>query len=405
MAKLNLTQKSVASLRSDGTDQQFYDEGQTGLVLRVSPNGDKLSWSVLYRDISGKRQRVTLRGADAATLKAARDAAKRIVGAVVDNKDVAAERRQAKAAISLSDLLDAYLERRASELRSSAEIKRRLDSFVRPALGDLKAREVTREQIADLMDKIKLGQPITKDAAVRKASPATANRTFDDLKAVFSWGLDKGLVEKSPMIRQKRPAESAPRERVLSMAECRTILERLPSAPLSTSLHRIIALLIYTGARASEVAELRKSEIDLDAGAVRLPASRTKNARAFVIPLTPPALAIVKAALADAEQTDFLFPSPRSFEQAIDGHAVSTAARRAQNHFGLPHWTAHDFRRAISTGLGDAGTAPHVVDRILNHVDSGVTARHYNFSGYLTEHRAALELWAEKLIKGKLDSA
>ncbi len=401
MPKEALTNKMVLALRSDGTEQQIYDARQRGLVLRVSPKGDRLSWSVVYTNPAGKKQRQTLRGSDAASLDAARKAAARILGQAADGRDLSAERRHAKAALTLSDLLDGYIESRAPELRSGREVARRLNTFVRPALGDLKAAEIERANVADLMDRIKLGKVEDGKGGFYRASAATANRTFDDLKAVFGWGVDRGKIPASPMTRQKRPAETKARERVLSIAECRTILDRLPTVSMSAALKRILGLLLYTGARASEIAELRKSEIDLDAALIRLPASRVKNARAFVIPLSEPALDIVRAALPAAEQSDFLFPSPRDYGKPIDGHAVSTETRRAQPHFGLPHWTAHDFRRAVSTGLGEAGTPPHIVDRVLNHVSAGVTERHYNFAGYVNEHRAALEAWGKMITNRK----
>ena len=226
-----LTQRQVDRLRSDGTDQQFYDTKQRGLVLRVSPKGDRLSWSVVYIGEGGKKQRTTLRGADAANVEAARKAAARIMGQVAEGRDLAGERRQAKAAPTVSEVLDAYIESRTPDLRSGAETKRRLNAFVRPVLGDAKAAELQRAEIADIMDKIRQGKIENPRGGFYRASAATANRTFDDLKAVFSWALDRGTVANSPMIRMKRPAETKARERVLSVAECQTILDRLTRPP------------------------------------------------------------------------------------------------------------------------------------------------------------------------------
>ena len=56
----------------------------------------------------------------------------------------------------------------------------------------------------------------------------------------------------------------------------------------------------------------------------------------------------------------------------------------------------HDLRRTLSTGLAAQGVAPHVTERLLNHVTGilGGVAGVYNRFKYLEEVRAALALWA-----------
>ena len=34
----------------------------------------------------------------------------------------------------------------------------------------------------------------------------------------------------------------------------------------------------------------------------------------------------------------------------------------------LDHWTPHDLRRTVRTGLGMLGVAPHVAEAVLNHL-------------------------------------
>ena len=54
-------------------------------------------------------------------------------------------------------------------------------------------------------------------------------------------------------------------------------------------------LLMLTAQRRDEIASLRWSEIDTEAKTITLPASRTKNGREHVIPLSAQALAIIQA--------------------------------------------------------------------------------------------------------------
>ena len=56
-----------------------------------------------------------------------------------------------------------------------------------------------------------------------------------------------------------------------------------------------LKLLVLTGQRRGEVAEMRWSEIDLQRGLWSIPAERTKNGRAHEVPLSLPALTILKS--------------------------------------------------------------------------------------------------------------
>jgi hypothetical protein len=47
--------------------------------------------------------------------------------------------------------------------------------------------------------------------------------------------------------------------------------------------------------------------------------------------------------------------------------------------------------------MADAGVPENFIPKILNHVEPGVTRRHYNLHAYRGEKRAALETWARYL--------
>jgi integrase len=63
------------------------------------------------------------------------------------------------------------------------------------------------------------------------------------------------------------------RERVLSFEELGTIWRAAPT--VNTTFGAIIRLLVLTGCRRSEIAELRWSEVDLASATITLPGSRT----------------------------------------------------------------------------------------------------------------------------------
>jgi len=61
----------------------------------------------------------------------------------------------------------------------------------------------------------------------------------------------------------------------------------------------------------------------------------------------------------------------------------------------IPHWILHDLRRTAATGMARLNIAPHVVDKVLNHVSGTIrgVAAVYNRFEYLEERRAALTAW------------
>lgn len=63
------------------------------------------------------------------------------------------------------------------------------------------------------------------------------------------------------------------------------------------------------------------------------------------------------------------------------------------------HWTMHDLRRTVASGMAGLGIAPHVIEAVLNHKNGTIrgVAAIYNRYSYSSEKRAALDAWARKL--------
>ena len=99
----------------------------------------------------------------------------------------------------------------------------------------------------------------------------------------------EGLALSNPIANMNR-REERPRERVLSNDELRAIW----NAAGNDTYGVIIKLLILTGQRRSEIAELRWAEVDLERRALNLSTERTKNKRQHVVPLAPTALALLR---------------------------------------------------------------------------------------------------------------
>ncbi len=116
---------------------------------------------------------------------------------------------------------------------------------------------------------------------------------------------------------------------------------------------------------------MRRDELDLKAGVWSLPGSRTKNGHGRRAPLSGLALDIIEDALADVDADGvFVFPcgddafSPHGVARTI-GRAQEASEGRPLGRFGIPHWTAHDLRRAL-TPFAPLGIAPIVAGAVAN---------------------------------------
>jgi len=156
---------------------------------------------------------------------------------------------------------------------------------------------------------------------------------------------------------------------------------------------RIVKLLLLTGCRRDEIGALPWAEID--SGIMTIAGDRTKNHRAHALPLSCAALDLLPPRRG---ARPYVFggrgPGFRNWSYgkiALDNRIAEVAGKP------LPHWTLHDLRRTMRTGLGKIGVAPHIAELVINHVRGGVEAI-YDRHRYETEIQAALAAWADHLI-------
>jgi integrase len=226
-------------------------------------------------------------------------------------------------------------------------------------------------------------------AIAASSGKPTANFVRASLSAFFAWCMARGLIEQNPVIGTQRH-EMKPRTQVLSRAQLAAVWR----ACSDNAYGAIVKLLILTGQRREEIGGLRLDEIG--DGIIALPASRAKNRRAHIIPLSTPALAILAA---QPYRSEFVF-GPKPFTSWSRGKRVLDAALNAAGE-KLASWTLHDLRRSVATGMGRyLGEPPHGVEAVLNHVSgtkAGI-AGVYNLATYENEKRAALAAWADHVL-------
>ena len=366
---MRLTTAAIDGLKlgPDVNDKIVFDDDVPGFGLRLRASGQR-TWVYQYK-IGGRTRRLVLGRATAIKPARAREIASELHAKVRLGGDPASERREKiqQALNTFGSLAGRFLDQYRARAHTKDDVSRHLRKYAAP-LHPMPVDAITLRDVADLLSKID------------KASGAvTANRVRASLSTCFSWAMREGLALSNPTVNTNKREERA-RDRVLSAGE----LRRIWNAASDGTYGAIIKLLILTGQRRSEIAELRWAEINLEAGAITLPAARTKNKRPHVVPLGPTALALLKGL-------------PRTREHIFDFCSWSYAKRLLDERSGVSGWVIHDMRRTVATGMADIGIQPHIIEAVLNHVSGhkGGIAGVYNRANYAAEKAAALTRWDE----------
>lgn len=381
--KLTKARISALSLDAGKTDQIFFDDELPGFGLRVREGGSR-KWVIHYRQ-GGIQRRHTIGAAASMDIEDARKRARKVLVAVDDGKDPAAEKvnKRAAAALMFSSVARDYLSVRERKMkpRSLEENRRHLEKHWKPfhrlALG-----AVSKPVVAARLR-----------AIGENSGLVAADRARSTLSAMFAWAIGEGLCELNPVVGTNKASDGKSRERTLSDTELVLIWKAAPD----NGYGRIVRLLMLTAQRREEIGGLRWSEIqfanDSTTALIALPAERTKNSRAHDVPLSKSALTVLEAHSRRVGR-DIVFGDGRG---GYSGWSKSKAI--LDGACGVKDWTLHDLRRTAATRMADLGVQPHVIEAILNHVSghkAGV-AGIYNRSTYAPEKRAALELWANHL--------
>jgi integrase len=451
MAKA-LTAASVIKIKGDKARREIPDGVLPGLYLVVHPTGRK-AWALRYR-ANGAPKKLTLglylagdnvTAAGEELIRIRREASEALER-VRRGDDPAAAKQVAKKQAKEEDrtrrdhfrtVVERYLKsmtkrRNFSEKARLIGMRRKGDEWeviegrAVSLWGDQRIQEITRRDVREHLE------------TLAEAAPIGANRTFSELRTFFNWAAGKDIVLASPIAGLKPPSEeNASRNRVLMRRkaipdstddELRWLWQAASTYDRSDDgegkggigrKHRgpfgpFVQMLILTGQRRNEVAAMKWSEVE--DGDWTIPAARAKNGQAHLVPLSNQAVAILEG-LPRIKGSGFVFTTsgdaPISGWSRMKARLDKLMAEVAQEERGeeviIPHWTLHDIRRTVATGMQRLGVKMEVTEKVLNHTSEsfgGIKAV-YQLHEYDKEKRDALEAWAnyiDNLLTGDADN-
>lgn len=420
MKKIKLTKTTVEKLpyADKGKQIDYFDSELDGFGIRVSHTGKKY---FVRRLMGAKRVRVMIGSHPVKTAEEARGEARIKLGAIesgIDPNHLKREKKrleeEAKQEVTVSKLVSEYIERHAKRFKRSWEADERLlEKEVVLKWGQRKASEITKRDVTLLLENI-----------VDRGTPAMSNQVLKITRKMFSFAVERDILQHTPFTGVKALAPNSRRERTLNEPEIRALWANLDKSAMSDEVKRALKLVLVTGQRPGEVSGMHSSEIDGQWWTI--PAGRAKNGREHRVFLTETALMLIGDLTVIDEETGesvpkgYIFPCPhKKKKQSIDSHALPVAVRRnlawpltdkngkplfdkegnpaTENRLGIDQFTPHDLRRTTATFMGAMNYMDEIIDAVLNHVKQGII-RTYNRHDYDKEKRQALEAWERKLV-------
>ena len=407
MAKIKFTDAWIkAKVKNPpGKRTDYFSASYPGLCLTVGPRS--ATWYYFTR-VDGKVTRLKLGqyGRPDAPAMRYTDAAK-----AADRIEEAKEQGEHPKAVQARQRTE---KRQAREIDHARLIENVAEAWQEHHLPDVKpqTRAMYRRAVGRIVERfegrdistISRGELVRLLDRVKARTKSGSNHLAATMRLLFGYAFDRLELENNPAAGLKNPARMKSRDRILDRRELRIVWKacELAGYPHGHALR----FQICTGQRIGEVGGIRRN--DIADGYWKL--SRTKTGKRIDVFLAGHASAILadcpdfgdrapffSAAEVDGEMNPL---PPDGFHNALARH-VRPRLEQAAEEVGLPpieeHWTPHDLRRTVRSGLtGWCGIFPDIAERTINHAIGGIRAV-YDHADYRLHVAEALKAWDAEL--------
>lgn len=361
-----------------------------GLCLLVKESG-AATW-VLRMQHKGRRRDYGLGSALDVSLAEAREAATALRSKVRAGADPVAERRKARKVIpsfetAARDCYDALKEgwknRRYANWISSFE------NHVFPHIGTKPVDQVDSACVVTVLSPIWL------------EIPETARRLLQRIGAVLDFAHIKGWRAEEASLRSVRkglPRQTAKAVHLEAMpfAEVPALMAQLAAASPTTG-RDALRFTIYNAVRSNETRFAVWTEFDLEKAVWTIPGERMKARETHVVPLSPPAVALLRRRWNERTSDDGLVFSADG-EKPISDMTMTKLLRND----GITGATVHGFRSSFTDWAAEKTDFPkEVADKALAHKLSNQVEAAYRRTDFFDKRRDLMARWAEFLEAGE----
>lgn len=379
MPRKKLTKRVVESALPSKVTTTIWDTDLAGFGLKVTHRGKRI-YFMKYRTKLGRQRKPNIGMHGAITCEQARSIAQSWAFQIASGKDPLYERDVARTSPTIEQFCAQVVQKDCKprlKPRSIEECQRLITNVIVPKIGKLRVTEVQRTDISRLHLEL-------------SATKTQANRVLSFLSKCFNlaerWGLRPDGT--NPCRHVPRYVER-PKERFLSDAEIARLFSILDQPEFACSpFSGFVKLALATGRRKSELLNVRWSDIDIDAGLMRLNDSKV-GPRTFV--LNDLAVELIRSAPRVDGQV-YVIRGRRRDAPAI---GVQKWWERARKRAGLEDVTIHALRHTHASLGAALGQSLHQIGALLGHASAETSKRYAHF--HETAQRSASEAIAKKI--------
>jgi integrase len=358
-----ITKRTVDQLQAGERDTVLWDAEVRGFGIRCRCSGAK--HYVLKMRVGGRQRWITIgRHGSPWTPDTARREALRLLGARAAGLDPAAERERRKAAVTIAELGDRFLQQYVPQhcKESTAyEYRRSVELFINPALGHHRIGDVQRADVARFHHEL-------------RDRPYQANRSLGVLAKMMNLAEEWGLrPDGSNPTRHVKKYPERKRERYLTREELQrlgTVLADAQAACTETPfVLAALGLLILTGARLTEILSLKWDYVDIGAQVLRLPDSKTGAKLIYLNGAAINLLRMIPRMLGNP----YVIVGKKQGARLIN---LQEPWRRLRAKAGLNGVRIHDLRHSFASVAAGAGMSLPMIGKLLGHSQPQTTARY-----------------------------
>lgn len=297
--KFNFTVKELKKLPipAEGKRYTFKDAKERGLIIRVTPNGQKTFQ--LYQKHQGRPVRVSLGLFDDISVEKARKKAQIAKGELAEGVNPNIEKNKLRQEIPLKELFNLYMERyskieKKSWQHDEREINKYLSRWFNRKISDISKHEITSLHLR-IRERNGLYQ---------------ANRILERLRSMYNKAIQWGWEGTNPTQGIKKFKEKS-RDRFIEPSEMPLFIEALNQEENETA-RDFIYIALFTGARKTNVLQMKWEQIEWKRKVWRIP--ETKNGEPLTVPIADRAEDILKRRFKASDSSPWVFPSKTSKE-------------------------------------------------------------------------------------------
>ena len=359
-----ITNKLVKGLEAPAKGNMItYDTDIKGFGVRVTKTGSKVFIFNYRVKGTGRERRYTIGTYDDWSVAAARKEAQSLKRVRDRGGDPMGELHEERAAPTVKDLTDRYIEEHLPKKRASAHRNDRsmIDADILPGLGKLKVADVEYADIDNLHRKITKRAPIRANRVVSLMSKMFALSIKWKMRTDNAGNPVKG-IERNPENKRKR---------YLSGDELGRLLMALAAHREQDSVN-VVRLLLLTGARRGEVLRAKWTHLDLAKGTWTKPGAETKTATEHQVPLSAPARQLL-ADMKEKATGEYLFPGKDAETPLTDIKNSWASICKAAN---IEDFRVHDLRHTYASIAASGGSSLLVIGDLLGHTQVSTTQRY-----------------------------